>query len=242
MALCEAYGMTQDPDLHQPAQKAVDFILKSQEPRSGGWRYVPGEESDTSVTGWQLMALKSAEMAGLKVSAESLRRIGAWLDLAEAPGESSRYVYNPQALDTPKQRDGRRASLAMTAEAMLMRMYLGRNRDDPTLLEGANYLKANLPEVGTREQPLRNCYYWYYATQAMFQMRGEYWTAWNNRLRPLLAASQVQSGDWAGSWHPQQPVADRWGSAGGRIYVTAMHVLMLEVYYRHLPLFQELSK
>ena len=73
-------------------------------------------------------------------------------------------------------------------------------------------------------------------------MRGDYWTTWNNRLRPLIEQSQVQDGPWTGSWHPRQPVPDRWGSAGGRMYVTAMHVLMLEVYYRHLPLFQELGK
>jgi hypothetical protein len=242
MALCEAYGMTQDPELREPASRAIAFILKAQDPRHGGWRYEPREESDTSVTGWQLMALKSAEMAGLSVPTESLRRIGTWLDYAEAPGESGRSVYNPQSLDTLEQREGRMASPAMTAEAMLMRMYLGRKRDDPSLVAGAAYLKANLPEVGTRQQPSRNCYYWYYATQAMFQMRGDYWTTWNNRLRPLIEQSQVQDGPWTGSWHPRQPVPDRWGSAGGRMYVTAMHVLMLEVYYRHLPLFQELGK
>ena len=73
-------------------------------------------------------------------------------------------------------------------------------------------------------------------------MQGDYWIAWNNRLRPLLETSQVQKGDLTGSWHPLQPVRDQWGYAAGRIYVTAMHLLMLEVEYRHLPLFQELGK
>jgi hypothetical protein len=189
------------------------------------------------------MALRSGQMAGLEVPAESFQKLDAWLDLAAAQDATGRYVYNPFADRTrPEQLDGLRPNLAMTSEAMLMRMYLGRRRDDPQLMEGAEYLKANLPEMGTPQQPLRDCYYWYYATQAMFQMQGDYWTAWNARMRPLLLGTQVQEGDLAGSWHPWLPVRDRWGAAGGRVYVTAIHLLMLEVYYRYLPLFHDLSQ
>jgi hypothetical protein len=125
---------------------------------------------------------------------------------------------------------------------MLMRMYMGRGRDNRNLVEGADWLKTNLPEMGSRERPLRDCYYWYYGTQAMFQMQGEYWPAWNERMRLALEPTQEQTGPWAGSWHPEKPVRDRWGHAGGRVYVTAMHLLMFEVYYRVLPLYQELTK
>jgi len=249
IALCEAYGMTQDPELREPARKAIDFIVKTQHPTRGGWRYDTNPqtgrstESDTSVSGWQLMALKSAQMAGLGVPADVLRKIGKWLDTAGAPHEGGRYIYNPHAdKNKPEQQEGLKPNLAMTSEAMLMRMYLGATRDDPRLIEGAEYLKANLPALGTEEEPARDCYYWYYATQAMFQLQGEYWTAWNQRMREVMESSQVQKGDLAGSWHPLYPVPDRWGAAGGRLYVTAMHLLMLEVYYRHLPLFQELTK
>jgi len=242
IALCEAYGMTRDPELREPARKAIDFILKSQHSERGGWRYRPNAESDTSVTGWQLMALKSARMAGLDVPAEAFEKIDGWLDLAENPSGDGRYVYNPYAANTPEQRDGRKPNLAMTAEAMLMRMYLDYESDDPGLTAGADHLKENLPSVGTAAKPARDVYYWYYATQAMFQMQGDYWPAWNDRLRPLAETSQSTSGPTAGSWHPSKPVPDRWGHAGGRFYVTAMHLLMLEVYYRHLPLFQELSR
>jgi hypothetical protein len=249
ISLCEAYGMTQDPNLREPAQKAIDFIVSTQHPTRGGWRYDVrpdtgrSSETDTSVSGWQLMALRSGQMAGLEVPAESFQKLDAWLDLAAAQDAPGRYVYNPFADRTrPEQLDGLRPNLAMTSEAMLMRMYLGRRRDDPQLMEGAEYLKANLPEMGTPQQPLRDCYYWYYATQAMFQMQGDYWTAWNARMRPLLLGTQVQEGDLAGSWHPWLPVRDRWGAAGGRVYVTAIHLLMLEVYYRYLPLFHDLSQ
>ncbi len=241
MALCEGYGMTQDPSLRAPAEKAIQFILDSQHPQRGGWRYSPRAESDTSVTGWQLQAIKSAQMAGLNVPTEAFRRIDGWLDLAEAGG--GRYVYNPFADRTrPEQVEGLRPSLAMTAEAMLMRMYLGRGRGDAGLAQGADWLYGNLPEMGTSQRPLRDCYYWYYGTQAMFHLQGEHWTRWNEKMRLALEPTQVVSGPWAGSWHPEKPVRDRWGHAGGRIYVTAMHLLMLEVYYRVLPLYQELSK
>ncbi len=247
IALCEAYGMTRDPQLREPAALGVDFIIKTQHPTRGGWRYDlspqgVSTETDTSVSGWQLMALKSAQMAGLEIPSDVLPRIGRWLDSAKGQGQDGRYVYNPHAADTASQRHGRQVSRAMTAEAMTMRMYLGVGREDPSLKAGADYLKKHLPEVGTQQRPLRDCYYWYYATQAMFHLQGDYWTAWNDRFRPLAQSSQVQFGEKAGSWHPMKPIPDRWGHAGGRHYVTALNLLMLEVYYRHLPLFQELVK
>ena len=67
IALCEAYGMTGDENLKVAAQKAIDFIVASQHPTRGGWRYAPQFDADTSVSGWQLMALKSGELAGLTI-------------------------------------------------------------------------------------------------------------------------------------------------------------------------------
>jgi hypothetical protein len=73
-------------------------------------------------------------------------------------------------------------------------------------------------------------------------MRGKYWQAWNSRLHPLLVGEQIQTGALAGSWHPREPVADRWGPHGGRIYVTTLNLLSLEVHYRHLPLYESTAK
>jgi hypothetical protein len=241
IALCEAYGMTKDPALRAPVEKAVQFILQAQHPARGGWRYQPRAESDTSVSGWQLMALRSAQMAGLKVPDENLLKVGRWLDLAQAAG-GSRYRYNPYASDTPEQRQGRQPNRTMTAEGLLMRMYLGWQRNNAALVEGADFLETNLPENGERGQWLRDAYYWYYGTQVMFHMQGNYWAAWNSRLHPLLEQSQMQTGPLAGSWDPNQPVPDRWAHAAGRHYVTCLNLLMLEVYYRHLPLYQTLAQ
>lgn len=237
IALCEAYGMTRDPALREPAERAIRFIVRAQHKTLGGWRYQPGHESDTSVSGWQLMAMKSAQMAGLEVPEEAMARTAKWLDIAQADG-GTRYAYNPYAADTPQQRAGRSPNLAMTAEGLLMRMYLGWNRSDDRIRGGADHLLRNLPELGSGANSTRDAYYWYYATQVMFHVGGEHWAAWNERLRPLLEKSQQQEGALAGSWLPAGQNRDRWGHAGGRHYVTTMHLLMLEVYYRHLPLFQ----
>ena len=240
IAVCEAYGMTRDEELRVAAENAVSFILGAQHPTRGGWRYVPGQESDTSVSGWQLMALKSAQMAGLDVPVEAWDRVSHWLDTAQS-ANGSQYVYNPHALDNDAQRQGRLPSLAMTAEGLLMRFYLGRDIEHPHTIAGADHLAEHLPQLGTANRPLRDTYYWYYATQVMFQMQGEHWKAWNERMRPLIVEAQELEGPLAGSWDPFSPLPDRWASAGGRHYITALNLLMLEVYYRHLPLFRTLS-
>ncbi len=240
IALCEAYGMTQDRELREPAQKAIDFIVKSQDPQLGGWRYEPGKGSDTSVTGWQLMALVSAQKAGLEVPEETLRKVSRWLDLAQVPNRGT-YVYNPWNSDSENPL-GRAPNPTMTAQAIIMRMYLGQDRDNALLAQGADYLLEHLPDVGTQEISKRDCYYWYYATQAMYRMQGDYRKIWDARVMPLLRAGQIDSGPLKGSWSPREPVPDLWSAHGGRHYVTSMHVLTLEFPYWHLPLSRELRK
>lgn len=243
LALCEAYGMTQDEALREPAQRALDFIVASQDPRLGGWRYTPGQGTDTSVTGWMMLALKSGELAGLSVDPKTFDGIRRWLASAEARlGGRAVYVYNPYAPDTDQQRHGRDPSQTMTAVGALIQLYLGNRRDSQILQDSAAYLKENLPAIGTPNNPQRDTYYWYYATQVMFHMRGEYWEAWDGKLHKLLEETQVREGPAAGSWDPNGQVPDRWGGFAGRIYVTTMNLLSLEVYYRHLPLYDDVAK
>jgi len=243
LVLCEAYGMTQDPSLKEPAQKALNFIVSSQHPERGGWRYAPQVGSDTSVTGWMMMALKSGELAGLEVPEDTYVKIRQWLDKSQASQrERHLYRYNPLAPNTIEQRHGREASKTMTAVGLLMRLYLGWRRDNPNMVKGAEYLAENLPSLGTSRQPQRDTYYWYYATQVMFHMGGDYWKAWNDRLHPLLMDAQIKDGPLAGSWDPRGPVPDRWAPHAGRLYVTTMNILSLEVYYRHLPLYEDTLK
>jgi len=240
LALCESYGMTQDPDLRDSVQKGLEFIVKAQHPDRGGWRYTPGRDSDTSVSGWMVTALESGRRAGLEVSDEAMQKATSWLDKAQDPDQEYLFRYNPFAPDTTKESHGRTASKTMTSVGLLMRLYRGWKVSDPRAIEGAEYLKRHLPSIGrSRSGTQRDTYYWYYATQFMFHMGGDYWEAWNDRLYPLLLNTQITRGDLAGSWDPRLPVPDRWGPQAGRIYITTMNLLSLEIQYRYLPLYDE---
>jgi hypothetical protein len=218
IALCELFAMTGDYQYRDAAQKAVDYCVKIQA-NEGGWRYNPGSESDMSVTGWFVMALQSARMAGLDVPSPTLDRVNDFLN-SVARDEGTRYAYRAQ--------DG--ATLALTAEGLLCRQYLGWEHNDPRLQAGVAYLLDNLPDWNQR-----NVYYWYYATQVLHHMEDSPWRIWNAEMRKLLPEKQVKRGRERGSWDPG---GDRWGGEGGRLYVTCLSIYILEVYYRHLPLYQ----
>ena len=243
LAMSEAYGMTQDAEIRDTAQGALDYITATQHRDFGGWRYSPQVSADTSVTGWMMMALKSGELSGLTVDTQTYRGIEQWLDDAQiASDRADRYRYNPFAPDTPAQRHGRLPTPTMTAVGMLMRMYGGWRRDHPAMQSAAEYLLQYKPTMGTKKSPRRDAYYWYYATQVMFHMGGDTWDAWNRSLNPLLLQSQIREGPRSGSWDPAYPVADRWAIHGGRLYVTTMNLLNLEVYYRHLPIYEDTAR
>ena len=232
IVLCEAFAMTGDEKLREPAQRAIDFIQRAQHVE-GGWRYQPGEPGDTSVFGWQLMALQSARAArgGINVGKETLQLADYYLDLASKPRGQSRvpagalYRYLPN--------DGS-FTPAMTAEGLLCRMYLGWSRNNPRMMAGVRWLvDEHLP---VKDKP--NLYYWYYGTQVLHHYGGREWEKWNSAVRDLLVASQQKTGNHPGSWEPGQ---FEWGAQGERIFVTSLAVCTLEVYYRHLPLFEPLS-
>jgi len=213
VALCEAYAMTQDPSLRGPAEQAVQFICSVQHSR-GGWRYNPGQPGDTTVTGWQVMALQSARMAGLETPPEVLERAGEFLDSVATPQECFFGYQSPRKEPGP------------TSVALLLRMYLGWPRTDHRLERGALYLAT----IGPSETDM---YFNYYATQVLHHQAGTHWPKWNERLRDYLVSTQAGRGHEKGSWY----FPDRHGTIGGRLYTTAMCLMILEVYYRHMPLY-----
>ncbi len=243
LALCEAYGMTQDENLRPIAQKAVNFMVASQDPKRGGWRYRPESGSDTSVTGWYMMALQSAKLAGLEVPPTTFNAIKNYVERAQVSSEEPHlYRYNPFAPDTDEYRYGLRPTAVMTSVGLLIRLYLGWQRNDKQMMDGASYLLTHSPKNGSKEKSLRDTYYWYYATQVIFHMGGDYWKRWHDTLNPILIRDQVREGRYAGSWDPMKPVPDLWANYGGRLYVTTMNLLSLEVSYRHLPLYEATAK
>lgn len=226
IVLCEAYGVSGDRLLRRPAQFAINYVQNAQHPRQGGWRYefrTPDSPGDTSVAGWQIMALTSGKIARLKVSRQSIRLAATFLDSVSLE-DGAFYGYT-----TPAKRH------STTAVGLLCRMYLGWNRNHPGIRKGVNYLGT----IG----PLRHdMYYNYYATQVMHHWGGDEWTKWNAVMREQLVQTQERKGHAAGSWSPLNSDGsprDPHGTArGGRLYATCFAILTLEVYYRHLPLYQ----
>ena len=232
MALCEAVGMTGDPLLRPAAEKAIGFIVASQQAERGGWRYQPRADSDLSVSGWMLVALRSGTLAGLTVPAETYVGVRRLLDESANPDKLGHYLYNALS---PEQRPSDLSAASMTALGSLMRLHTGTPRTDPPLGAAAASLAAMKPAYGTRQVRTRDAYLWYYASQVLVQTGGPEWDAWYGQLCTALEAEQVTDGENAGSWEPLGTVPDRWGAFGGRLYVTALHLLALEVPYRHLP-------
>jgi len=221
IALCELLIMTGDESLREMAKKAVDYCVQYQSVPSGGWRYLPdrySEQSDVSVTGWVVLALKSGQSAGIHVPPETYNRVMRFLDRMRV-GNQYRY-----RAEEPEPR------LAMTAEAALCRMLLGWNRDDRRLAANVKVLLENLPSFD--DHYLRDTYYWFFATQVLYHYGGEDWKHWNETMRTVLVHHQEKFGVEAGSWNPQQPVRDQWVQYG-RLYTTCLSLYILEVYYRH---------
>jgi hypothetical protein len=221
IALAEVYGMTGDERLAGPVKAAVDFIFRSRNKAVGGWRYRPNQMGDTSVLGWQVMALAAAKRARIDVPEEAFTVARRWLDLVERPARPGLYAYQPQRQVTP----------AMTAEGMFTRQLLGAKRDAARMRASASYILQHPPEW----HPGANTYYWYYATLALFQHQGRSWAQWNEAVKDVLLENQRAKGPAAGSWDPR----GQWANVAGRVYQTAMATLTLEVYYRYLPSFVE---
>ncbi len=225
MALCEGYGLTKDKRLRDPAQRAIFYINRSQNRRDGGWRYEFNQAGDTSVFGWQVFAMRSAHLGGLEVNRSVLKRARDFLDGVAMDSAGSTYAYMP----------GWAVSPSMTAEALVCRQLLGWPRNHPGMLQGTARVADHL-----RSSEQRNIYYWYYATQLLHNMRGKDWKEWNDRVREGLISMQVTGkGCDRGSWDPNEPQPDQWGTRGGRLYTTSLSLLTLEVYYRYLPLYRD---
>jgi len=217
-----------------PAQRALDYIVAYQHKEGGGWRYSKGSPGDLSVTGWQLMALKSGQMSGLKVPPEVFKMAERFIDASEDANQKGCYSYVP----------GGGRTHAMTATGMLCRQYLGINPRSPKLLAGVDFLKTMPPQGPGKPMDM---YYIYYATQVMHHMGGDAWEFWNEGpggkdsktgIRDTLIAwgdAEAKKGEaFEGSWmFPGGHTAP-----GGRIMCTSLALLSLEVYYRHLPLYR----
>jgi hypothetical protein len=234
LALSEAWGLTNAAVYKAPAQRAVDYLVAAQNPGLG-WRYTPRSgDNDTSVTGWAVMALKSAHISALTVPRSAFDDARAWLDRAtDATGLVGYTAPGLTDVCVPGQNDAWRPRPTMTAIGLLSRLFIDRDQRDPLLAKSARLLVADLPGQGDHEV---DSYYWYYGSLALFQYQDggglSYWKQWNQALKAALVPAQRVRKDGCadGSWDPE---VDRWGFAGGRVAVTALNTMSLEVYYRY---------
>ena len=220
LAMAEAYALTKDETLREPAQRAINFIVAAQNAKDGSWRYHPGDPGDTSVLGWQLMALTSARLAGLEVPEDTLKKVTQWLRRVGGGDHGGLYGYRNNA-PVP----------SMVAEGMFCRQLLGTTPDAAVMKESARHISANPVNLNSKTLPVY--YYTYYGTLALHQHQGPAWHSWNDNVKRVLLTSQARDGEHKGSWEPKGLYAER----TGRLVSTAMATLTLEVYYRYLPLY-----
>jgi len=217
LAVAEAAQMTEDARYREAAFRAAQFIIAGQNPKTGGWRYQPGESGDTSVVGWQVMALHSAEQLGYTIPRETKDKARDWLEFVSQMGTLRAGYQNANA------------TRPMTAEAALSRVLLGERFTRKRVDDMGEYLLAEKPGKGQD-----NYYYWYYASLVLSQTDSGAWEQWDEATRRHLIATQHAGGELDGSWSTRS----KWGNRGGRVYTTAMATLTLEVYYRYLPMYR----
>lgn len=219
LAVSEALAITGDRRLRSTVEAAVRFSRTAQHPQTGGWRYQPQDRGDMSQFGWQVMALRSAEQAGIVIPESCRLGMHHFLDSTSSGNHNGLCSYRVGEAPTP----------TMTAEGLVCRYFLDYQREPATLNEASGLI---LRDVG-RSNDL-NLYYLYYGTLAMYQHGGSQWESWNEKMQQALLPAQRQDEKYQGSWDPDT----RWGGYGGRVYSTAMAALCLEVYYRYLPIYR----
>ena len=220
-AVRKAQGKPDEPRLKSAAKKAIEFIEEHQH-NDGGWRYTVNkqERSDCSVSGWAILALKSAREAEIPVREDTVNEARYFFKSCETSDGRTSYQAGENA-----------NSDAITAVGMLAHLLLLKEPEAPIVKSSASYLAGradsyrNSVRSGTAE-----FYTLYNATLAMYQTGGENWSRWNDAVRDAVVANQTKgSGCDRGSWDPRGTFR---GGMGGRIYSTALATLMLEVYYR----------
>lgn len=239
LAMVEAYAMTRSPLLRGPALQGLTFCMACQNPY-GGWRYGERDgETDASVTGWMIMALKSGKMAGLPVDEQAV----AWgvTALEKLTDEDTgRVGYIQKGSPVVREPDMLEAfpaaeSEAMTAVGVLARVFGGHDPADDALIRAGGDLLTECLPAWDESRGSVDMYYWYYGSLAAFQIGGTHWRHWRRAMEEAVLGSQRGLGahgkpdNFTGSWDPVGP----WGKVGGRVYSTALMTLCLEVYYRY---------
>jgi hypothetical protein len=210
LALAEAYGVVDNPEIGEALKKAVDLILSAQKRNpSGAWRYNPdARDADTTVAGSQIVALFAARNAGFPVPDEAIRKGLAYL--ISCRGSNGSYGYTSSAGGKP----------TLTAIGVLC-LSLGKDTDSKGYKTSLDYLTKNL-DFRDRSYPY---YFEYYMSQALFHADETVWKEWNNRNIRYIGTIQSADGSFPGNH--------------GQAFSTAGALLSLALNYRYLPIYEK---
>lgn len=229
LAVSEAAALTASPVYRLAAEAGTRFSLSAQQ-EGGGWDYsdAPSQRSDLSITGWQVLALRAANGAGIEVPEPSMERTRRLLARLFTPdGQGVYATAGPEA---------ERRTINMTAVGLLSALLLGSLPEESRMRRAVDRILRHPPDwrsTGYWETSFQSYYYWYAATLALFHLQGDPWAAWNTLIKRTILPLQSRSPHEDGSWPPE---ASWLGVSGGRVYSTATAVLTLETYYRYEPL------
>jgi hypothetical protein len=219
IALCDAYRISKDVKLRNPATKAVNYILRAQA-TNGSWGYKAGTEGDTSILGWQIQALAAARLAGIKFDKDKVYPAAEKFLVSVSVDAESKYGYREKG-----------QSQSLTPVGLLSRYHMGWAPDNASLKRGSDWLMNIAPP----NKGFFDTYYYYYATQALRTHGGVLWEKkWNPKMRDMLISMQHKGGppEKLGSWDKDNGFI---GASCGRLGTTALAVLTLQVYYRLPP-------
>ena len=226
-ALGEYYSMTKDERVADLFKQAIGYIVAGQGP-DGGWMYAYDKsESDTSVSGWQIQALKAAHLSGLNIDGVDAALDKAMLNLKRVQADDGSFGYRKAAP----------GSYSLTGAGVLC-TYFWKQEKDKSVREGIKFMmeQADKNHPVDYHHETADLYCWYYNTQACLMVGGGAWTKWNGRFQDQLTKNQNPDGSWppvAGKSPGGEMQRDPEGA--GPYFRTTLCILMLEVYYRYSP-------
>jgi hypothetical protein len=226
-ALAEYYAMTREERIAELLKQAVTHIVQGQD-ENGGWQYnyAKGPRSDTSVSGWQIQALKAAHLTGLGIPGVDEALDKAVLNLWRVQAANGSFGYN-NAGDRDFSLDG----------VGVLCIYLCKQNKDRSVRDGIEHM-LNM----TEKKPVKyngdsaDLYAWFYDTQACLIFGGNAWSKWNRLFQDQIWNNQGPDGSWP-PVNSKAPGAElqRKPDGGGPFYRTCLCTLMLEVFYRYAP-------
>lgn len=221
-AMGEYYSMTKDERFKDLLTQAVGYIVSGQNPL-GGWdyQYAKSTRNDLSVAGWQIQALKAAHLTGLAIPG-----------VDEALDKSMGFIKKWQGNEGGFGYVGPENKLSLTGVGVLC-TYFWKQDKDRTVREGIDFLLGKVEVKYKGGKAPADLYGWYYDTQACLMFGGSAWSKWNRMFQDEIVDNQSPDGSW-----PPTPGAHMQPNPGGAgpYYRTTLCCLMLEVFYRYMPI------